>query len=94
MNTLIKITATRIVKEKKSEEIRYYISSESILDPAYYNGVVRGHWGIENQLHWHLDVTFREDASRARKGNAAENLSVMRKIALHRLTRMEDKLSL
>ena len=42
-----------------------------------------GHWGIENELHWVLDVTFREDASRVRERNAARNLALLRKIALN-----------
>jgi predicted transposase YbfD/YdcC len=54
---------------------------------------VRGHWGIENHLHWHLDVTFQEDASRARSQHAPENLNILRKIALQRITQMKDKLS-
>ena len=45
--------------------------------------LARGHWTIENNLHWMLDVTFKEDASRARKEYAAENLSLVRKLALH-----------
>lgn len=44
--------------------------------------LARGHWGIENQLHWHLDVTFKEDACRARKSFAAQNFSTVRKLAL------------
>ena len=53
--------------------------------------MVRGHWSIENQLHWHLDVTFREDDSRARKGNAPMNLNILRKMALTRIRQMKDK---
>jgi len=94
IKTIVKIVSSRVIADKSSEETRYYISSEEIREANYYNRLARGHWGIENQLHWHLDVTFREDASRARKGNAAENLSIMRKIALHRLTQMKDKLSI
>jgi predicted transposase YbfD/YdcC len=70
------------MKGLKSKEIRYYISDENITDARYYNSLVRGHWSIENQLHWHLDVTFREDACRARIENAPENLSILRKFAL------------
>ena len=43
---------------------------------------MRGHWGIENQLHWHLDVTFREDASRIRKAHGPHNFSTLRRTAL------------
>ena len=48
----------------------------------YFNYLVRGHWGIENNLHWQLDVTFREDKSRARDKNAPQNLAILRKLAL------------
>ncbi|MDO4729305.1 MAG: ISAs1 family transposase, partial [Bacteroidota bacterium] len=50
--------------------------------------------GIENKLHWHLDVTFREDMCRARTGFSAENLSVLRKLALQMIKNQKDKLSL
>jgi hypothetical protein len=55
---------------------------------------VRGHWGIENQLHWHLDVTFEEDKCRSRSGNAPENLNIFKKMVLHRIANMDDGLSL
>ncbi|MFJ1390138.1 transposase, partial [Capnocytophaga canimorsus] len=51
-------------------------------------------WGIENKLHWHLDVTFREDSCRARAGFSAENLSALRKLALQMIENQKDKLSL
>ena len=91
---LVKIEAYRETKGKKSTEIRYYISSSSSDNPRYYNHLVRGHWGIENQLHWHLDISFSEDASRARKGFAPQNLAILRKMALHRIAQMKDKLSM
>ena len=56
--------------------------------------MVRGHWGIENNLHWALDVVFREDNCRVLKGNAPENLNTLRKIALEILTNAPDKNSL
>jgi predicted transposase YbfD/YdcC len=67
-------------------ETRFYISS---LGPQVkaFAAAVRGHWGIENQLHWVLDVAFREDASRVRKGHAPENLGLVRRIALSLLKR-------
>ena len=68
VNTVVKIESIREIKDSTSSETRYYISSQEGKSPEYYNAMVRGHWGIENQLHWHLDVTFREDANRARRG--------------------------
>lgn len=93
ITTLVKIEATREIGSKKSIETRYYITSHQEKTAAQYNDLVRAHWGIENHLHWHLDVTFREDASRSRTGNAPENLNILRKIALHRITRDDSKLS-
>jgi len=53
------------------------------LDAKIFAKAVRGHWGVENALHWTLDVTFREDQSRARAKNAAQNLATLRRIALN-----------
>ena len=78
---------------EETSTIRHYISDEDFPHAAYYAMVARGHWGIENQLHWHLDVTFREDASRARKGFAGQNMSMMRKIALQTVKAHNDKRS-
>jgi hypothetical protein len=54
-------------------------------------GFVRGHWGIENGLHWVLDVVFREDASRVRAGRAGENLAAIRRVAVSLLRRAPGK---
>ena len=94
LKTLIKIESTRQIDGNTTEETRYYISSEEGFSACYYNSLVRGHWGIENKLHWHLDVTFREDACKARKGYAAENLSTLRKLCLQIIKNQKDKLSL
>ena len=61
-------------------DTRYYITSLTDIDE--FSKAVRGHWGIENNLHWCLDVVFREDASRARKDNSPLNLNILRKTAL------------
>lgn len=94
LKTLIKIEATREEKNRNSSETRYYMSSETDQPQRYFNHLTRGHWGVENHLHWHLDITFNEDASRARSGFAPQNLSILRKIALHRISQMNDSLSL
>ena len=94
IKTLVKIEAYRQTKHKESKETRYYISSANPEKPAYFNHLARGHWGIENHLHWHLDISFSEDHSRARKGFAPQNLSILRKMALHRISNMKDKLSI
>jgi predicted transposase YbfD/YdcC len=67
---------------KVTAEIRHYLSSAA-LPPEALAVAIRSHWRIENGLHWVLDVTFREDASRVRERNAARNLALLRKIALN-----------
>lgn len=66
-------------------QTRYYLLSLP-MDAQRFAAAVRGHWGIENQLHWILDVAFREDQSRATAGYSGENLAVIRHIALNLLT--------
>jgi predicted transposase YbfD/YdcC len=66
-------------------ETRYYVSSAS-LGAAMFGRVVRGHWGIENRLHWVLDVVFREDLARLRSGNAPANMAIVRHTALNLLS--------
>jgi predicted transposase YbfD/YdcC len=67
---------------KVKAEIRHYLSSAR-LPPERLAAAIRNHWGVENGLHWVLDVVFREDASRVRERNAARNLALLRKIALN-----------
>jgi predicted transposase YbfD/YdcC len=70
--------------------VRFFLLS-TLLSPERMLQVARTHWTIENQLHWVLDVAFLEDASRSRKGNAPQNLAVIRKIALNTLRQHPDK---
>ena len=84
-NQLARVDYFRFEKDRKiTFERRYYISSldnnAELLAEA-----IRGHWGIENQLNWVLDVQFQEDDSRIRKGHARLNLAVIRQIALNLL---------
>jgi predicted transposase YbfD/YdcC len=94
LKTLIRIEAGRQTKDGQTQETRYYISDEEGLSATYFNALVRGHWGIENHLHWHLDVTFKEDDCRARKDYAPENLATLRKLALQIISKQKDRLSL
>ena len=66
---------------KPSDDVRYYILSKR-LSGRRFGAAVRGHWSIENRLHWQLDVTFQEDQSRVRKGHADANFSILRRTAL------------
>ena len=85
LQTLVRIEATRqLTGANPTQEVRYYLSSLAA-DPERLNRVVRTHWTIENELHWVLDVAFAEDQSRVRQGHAAENLAVLRHIALNAL---------
>jgi predicted transposase YbfD/YdcC len=84
LRSMGKVEATRSVNGKLSVETRYYISSLPA-DAQRLAEAVRGHWGIENQLHWVLDVAFREDESRIRAGHAPTNMGIVRRIALNLL---------
>jgi predicted transposase YbfD/YdcC len=82
LQSIVCVRLTKIEKGKITRESRYYISS--LLPDAEKQGrSVRGHWGIENKVHWHLDVSYNEDKSRVRAGNGAENLSVLRRATLN-----------
>lgn len=94
MKTIVEITSTVTIGSETTTSVRHYISDEDYPKAAYYAMLARGHWGIENQLHWHLDVTFREDACRARKGYSALNLSTVRKLALQIAKSHNDKRSI
>lgn len=79
--------ACRVTRDKKGKEThdtRYYIVSKYLTGKKFAEAV-RGHWGIENSLHWQLDVTFGEDQSRIRKGHADENFSLLRRTVLSML---------
>lgn len=86
LRTLVRVQSKRQVGDEVSEEVRYYLSSLPDDTPKLAERALdatRSHWGIENRLHWVLDVSFNEDHCRVRAGNAAENLAVLRHFALN-----------
>ena len=87
--------AIRVSEEgdKVTREVRYFISSLR-LGIKRFAGAVRGHWGIENTLHWCLDVTFREDESRLRDRHAADNIAWLKRFAISLLKQRTDKESI
>lgn len=84
LRTIAMVERRRIVGETETLERHYYITSLAP-EARPLAGAVRGHWGIENRLHWVLDVSFGEDSSRVRKAYAPENLGLLRRIALNLL---------
>ncbi|MFE8033018.1 ISAs1 family transposase [Thiohalocapsa marina] len=93
MNMIGMVEAEREVNGKLIRELRFYIGSIGT-DAATFARAVRTHWTVENQLHWSLDVAFRDDDSRVREPNARENLAVLRRLALSRLKNDDTKLGL
>lgn len=85
IKTIIRITAERRVNGQVTQETRLFASSIAELPADRAIELVRAHWGIENRLHWVLDVAFQEDAARVWAANAAENLVVVRHLALNML---------
>lgn len=85
-----RIAASREIDGHAATAVRYYIASRP-LAAAELNALVRGHWGIENGLHWVLDVVMNEDQARARKDNAPHNLALLRRLALNVIKRNTAK---
>jgi len=87
LNTFVCVERERVVSGDTSVERSYYISDLAGESPEQLLAYIRGHWGIENKLHWCLDVAFREDGQRQRIGHSAENASRIRRLALNLLRR-------
>ena len=84
LQTIVMVERTRHLWNKVTHEVQFYLSS---LPPDAQNlgNAIRTHWGIENQVHWTLDVTFNEDHCRVRSGNSPRNLALLRRMALNAL---------
>lgn len=92
MASIIKVQSRTELKDRGRFDTRYYIASAPLSAEAAA-AVVRGHWGIENRLHWVLDVTFKEDQSRLRTGHGAKNMAVVRRFAINLVRAANDKRS-
>jgi predicted transposase YbfD/YdcC len=88
-----KVVRIREIPDKTSTETVYYLLSKT-LSAERFNEVVRQHWGVENRLHWRLDVVMNEDQDRTRLGNGPHNLAVLRHMAINAMQRDTTKGSL
>ena len=86
LRSICEVESERHLADDVTCECRYFIASIPP-DPKLWAHAVRGHWGIENELHWRLDVAFREDDCRVRKGHGPENFAVLRHIAVNLISR-------
>ena len=93
IRALARLTARREVGERQSESVRYFVLSRAF-SARRALAIVRAHWGIENRLHWVLDVHFDEDRARNRKDHGPANLSIVRKLALNLLRTHPDRASI
>jgi predicted transposase YbfD/YdcC len=91
--TIIKVASRTELRDRGRFDTRYYISSAALTAEAAAQAV-RGHWGIENRLHWVLDVVFNDDQSRLRTGHGARNMAVVRHFAINLVRTAKDKKSI
>ena len=84
LRSVVMIESTRTMGERSSFERRYYLTSLAP-DAATIAERIRGHWGIENGLHWAVDMAFDEDRCRIRRGHGPDNFALLRKIAVNLL---------
>ena len=92
---LARITSRRRPHGARAEKpvVRYYLLSKYMAAKRLLQ-IVRSHWGIENRLHWVLDVVFDEDGGRTRKGNGPENLAILRRFAVNLIRAHPERISM
>ena len=90
---IVKVEATVYEKAKQSNQIRFYVTSRPVT-ASQFAEAIRGHWAIENSLHWVLDVTFNEDAARSRTGHGPNNMAIVRHFAINMVRSHNDKRSI
>ena len=93
LTSVVMVKRNRRLWNKTTEEVCFYITSLAA-DASFLAQAIRSHWGIENSLHWVLDVTFREDHSRIRSGHGPENMGLLRRWSLNLLKRELSKQSI
>jgi predicted transposase YbfD/YdcC len=93
LTTVVMVRRTRHLWNKTTTEVHFYLSSLAP-DAGRHAQVIRSHWSVENSLHWVLDVTFNEDASRIRQGYASQNMALLRRLCVSLLKREPSKMSL
>lgn len=93
IKSMIEVTRKRYLKDKETSETSYYISSLEVNLPQIAKAI-RNHWSIENSSHWVLDMTYHEDDSRIRRGDAPENMATFRRFVMNlaRLSRIKDSM--
>jgi hypothetical protein len=91
LNTFVMGVFYRTVKGETSRQVRYMISDLPCSEVERLGSSFRKHWGIENRLHWVLDVSFGEDANRTRRGNGSENFGKLRRLALCLMRKVKGK---
>lgn len=94
LKSVICVESSRWINDKEQHSKHYYISSLAGCPAAQMGYYIRRHWSIENEQHWHLDVTFAEDGCQVRKDQAPRNLTTVRKLALGLINRDPAKMSL
>jgi predicted transposase YbfD/YdcC len=94
LKTLVMVERSRILADRVEKHTQFYISSLDHSDPTIFAHYIRRHWSIENNLHWQLDVTFKEDEAKVRNHTAIVNLHQIRKWALYLLKKDPSKISI